>query len=279
MPFVFYWKGIKLTLMKKRIQISVLLIFALFITSKAQNLRTIHQTAFKAGEKLEFTASYGFVDAARVSLIIQDSTKKIGSRQAFHVVGKGVSLGAFNWFFKVNDRYETYIDDQAIIPWVFIRRVQEGGYTLKRNIYFNQYNNKAIVKSIKDGAKTTYVAEPNAQDLLSALYYARTLDLQNAKVGDEFTIPTFFDQENYPMKIKFLGKEVVKTALGKTNCLKFSPLLQEGRVFKEKEDMTIWISDDQNKVPIRLKTNLLIGSLKLDLEKYSGLMAPLNLVK
>lgn len=265
--------------MKKKVQISSILFLMLFTTLGAQVLRTVNQTAFKAGEKLDFTASYGFIDAARVSLKIGDSTNKIGSRNAFHVVGKGVSLGAFNWFFEVNDRYETYIDEQAIVPWVFIRRVHEGGYKLKRNIYFNQYKNKAIVKSIKDSSKTTYEVEPNAQDLLSSLYYARTLDLQNAKIGDEFTIPTFFDQENYPMKIKFMGKEVVKTSLGKVNCLKFTPLLQEGRVFKEKEDMTIWISDDQNKVPIRLKTNLLIGSLKLDLEKYSGLMAPLNLVK
>lgn len=255
------------------------MLLMLVFSSSAQMLRNHSQNAFKYGEKLEFKASYGFIDAARVNLNIKKSPKVIGNRNTFHVVGTGVSLGAFDWFFEVDDRYETFIDDQAIVPWVFLRRVHEGGYELKRNIYFNQYKSKAKVKELKDSSKTVYKTDSNTQDLLSSFYFLRTLDLQSAVEGQEFTVPTFFDHENYPMRIKFLGRETIKTDLGKVRCLKFSPMLQEGRVFKEKEDMTIWISDDQNKVPIRLKTNLLIGSLKLDLESYEGLMAPINFVK
>ena len=121
--------------------------------------------------------------------------------------------------------------------------------------------------------------DPNTQDLLSAFYYARTLDLQNAKTGQEYVINTFFDREMYPLKIKFLGKEIVKTKLGRFSCLKFRPLVEEGRVFKEEEDMTIWISDDANKVPIRVKSNLLVGSINMDLVEYENLVGPLNEVK
>ena len=253
--------------------------FLFFIASfalMAQDLRVLQQNAFKRGEVLRYTASYGLVDAARAELVVTEENRIIGQRSTFHVVGTGKSLGAFNWFFKVDDRYESFIDEKALVPWVFLRRVHEGGYVLKRNIYFNQSANSLRVKSLKDTTVRDFKAEPNVQDLLSCFYYARTLDLQSAKVGDEFTIMTFFDFEHYPMKIKFLGREQVKTSLGTFNCLKFSPLLQEGRVFKEQEDMSIWLSDDQNKVPIRLQTNLLIGSIKLDLESFEHLMAPLN---
>jgi hypothetical protein len=245
----------------------------------SQALRKVSHQAFKRGEVLEYKASYGIIDAARATLTIKAEPVMVGKRSTYHVVGIGKSLGAFYWLFNVDDRYETFIDDQAIVPWVFLRRVHEGGFTMKRNIYFNHYKSTAKVKNVKNNSKKSYDTKPNSQDLLSALYFARTLDLQNAVVGQEFTIPTFFDHENYPMKIKFLGKDKVKTDLGTFNCLRFVPLLQEGRVFKARESMTIWLSDDQNKVPIRLKTELLIGSIKLDLDSYSALMVPLALAK
>jgi len=245
----------------------------------SQELRTVSHQAFIRGEVLEYKASYGIIDAARAKLTIKADAVMVGKRSTFHVVGTGKSLGAFNWLFKVEDRYESFIDDKAMLPWVFLRRVHEGGFVMKRNVYFNQYKHTAKVKNLKDNSKKNYDTKLNTQDLLSSFYFARTLDLQNATIGQEFTIPTFFDHENYPMKIKFLGKEKVKTDLGTFNCLKFVPLLQEGRVFKARESMTIWLSDDQSKVPIRLKTELLIGSIKLDLDSYSGLIAPLSEVK
>lgn len=242
-------------------------------------LRVLEQKAFKRGEVLKYTASYGLVNAANAVLTVTNENKLINGRSTYHVIGTGKSLGAFNWFFKVDDRYESFMDEKALVPWVFLRRVHEGGFVLKRNIYFNQEKQTLRVKSLKDSTVKDFKAEPNVQDLLSAFYYARTLDLQRAKKDTIFTIMTFFDYEHYPMKIKFRGREQIKTDLGSFNCLKFTPMLQEGRVFKEQEDMTIWLSDDQNKVPIRLQTNLLVGSIKLDLQGYENLMVPLNEIK
>lgn len=241
--------------------------------SATVSLRKVNQKSVQKGEYLEYDASYGFFDAAKATLTIDKSPTRINGRNTMHVVGKGKTMGTFRWFFKVEDRYETYIDEEAMIPWKFIRHVREGGYSLDREIEFNQYANKATViqKDTKD-----YKIKPNSQDLLSAFYYARTLDLQNAKVGQEFTINTFFDKEMYPLKIKFLGREEIETDLGEFNALKFRPMVEKGRVFKEEEDMTLWISDDANKVPVRLKTNLLVGSIKLDLVKFKNLVEPLN---
>ena len=237
------------------------------------DLRKVNQRSFKKGEFLQYDVHYGFFDAAEATLEVEPSAKSINGRKTMHVVGKGKSKGALRWFFKVDDRYETYIDEEAILPWRFERHIREGDFELDRSINFDQFKNKATVfqKDTKD-----YKVKPNTQDLLSAFYYARTLDLQSAKLGQEFVINTFFDMEMYPLKIKFLGREEVSTPMGDFNCLKFRPMVEKGRVFKEEEDMTLWISDDANKVPIRLKTDLLIGSIKMDLVKTKNLSAPLN---
>ena len=240
------------------------------------SLRSIDFSSFRKGEVLEYDASYGMFNAAKATLEIQPQSVTLNSRSTMHVVGKAKSLGTFNWFFKVEDRYETYIDEEAVLPWKFVRHVREGGYKLDRGITFDQFNSKAVVIQKDTG---TYKLEPNTQDMLSAFYYVRTLDLQNAKIGQTYVVNTFFDKEMYPMKIKYLGKEEIETDLGEFNCLKFRPIVEKGRVFKEEEDMTLWISDDANKVPIRLETDLLIGSIKLDLVKFKNLSAPLNEVK
>ncbi len=239
-------------------------------------LRSIDYNSFRKGEILEYDASYGFFNAAKATLVIQPQPVFINGRSTMHVVGKAISLGTFNWFFKVEDRYETYIDEEAVLPWKFVRHVREGGYKLDRGITFDQFNNKAAVVQKDTGI---FKIKPNTQDMLSAFYYVRTLDLQNAKVGQIFVVNTFFDKEMYPMKIKYLGKEKIKTDLGKFNCLKFRPTVEEGRVFKEEEDMTLWVSDDANKVPIRLETDILIGSIKLDLVNFKNLSVPLNEIK
>ena len=242
-------------------------------TIKVDPIRKIKHNAFKKGEFLRFDVSYGVFDTAEATLEIKQSSEKFAWRNTMHIVGKGWSKGALSWFFKVEDRYETYMDEDAILPWKFIRHVREGGYELDREIHFNQYSDKAFVFQ---NDKKEYQIAPNTQDLLSAFYYARTLDLQNAKVGQEFVINTFFDREMYPLKIKFLGRDIIITELGKFSCLKFRPLVEEGRVFKEEEDMTIWISNDANKVPIRVTSDLLVGSINMDLAEYKNLTHPLR---
>jgi hypothetical protein len=245
------------------------------ILKDVQPLRKLKQEAFKKGEFLRFEVSYGYFAAAKSTLEISESSQQINGRNTMHIVGKGASSGALSWFFRVEDRYETFIDEEAILPWKFIRHVREGDYALDREISFQQYKNNATVSQ---NGTINYKVAPNTQDLLSAFYYARTLEMEHVSIGQEFVIQTFFDREIYPLKFKFLGREVVKTKLGAFNCLKFRPMVEKGRVFKEEEDMTLWVSDDTNKVPIRLKTDLLVGSIEMDLVEYKNLVQPLNKV-
>lgn len=234
------------------------------------DLRDIDQEAFDAGEYLRFRLHYGLIDAGEAELKIYRSAKKFEGRETLHVVGTGKTLGAFNWFYKVRDRYETYLDAESIAPWEFVRQIREGGYSKDENYRF--YQDKAAVSTHKGD---TFKIPPFSQDMLSSFYFARTLDFSDAKHGDIFTIPTFVDEEEYPLQIKFLGREKLKSRTGTYRCLKFVPVVQEGRIFEKEEDMMVWITDDQNKIPVLAKAKVLVGSIKMELVEYDNLSNPL----
>lgn len=233
------------------------------------------QNAFDNGERLKFRLSYSsFLTAGYATLEVKSDFLK--NKDVFHVVGKGKTTGMISWFFKVKDRYETFMYKDNLLPYRFIRNIDEGGYTKDKEIYFDHEANKALVINKKKNKQKTYDTKEDVQDLLSALYYMRNQDVSNFKIGDQLTLDLFFDEENVPMKLKFLGKETIKTKFGKIKSLKFRPLVQSGRVFKEEESVTVWVSDDLNKIPLRIKASLSVGSLRADLHSYKGLANPIS---
>lgn len=238
-------------------------------SASAFEFRTVENNSFQIGEKLTYKVHYGFVDAGEAILEVRSSEKKVNGRELFHIVGKGRSLGAFNWFFKVQDRYETYIDAESMFPWMFVRRVYEGGYEVNQDYTFFQH------KQVVDDGVKEYEVPMNIQDMLSSYYYARTIDFSGAVEGDIFEFDSFVDGEVYPLKIKYLGKDDIKIRNGKYACMKFCPVIQTGRIFKNEEDLTVWISDDENKIPLLAKADILIGSIKMEVTKYEGLKNPI----
>lgn len=230
--------------------------------------------AFKEGEILTYRLHYGIMDAGVAVLEVKPEVLDVSGRKVYHVVGNGYSKGTFDWFFKVRDRYESFIDKDALLPWMFVRRVDEGGYKINEDYTFNHYTNKV------DVGKGEKVDIPvGTQDMVSAFYAARNLDLSNAKEGDVFTISTIVDKEMWPMKIRYVGKEVIETDLGKFRCLKFRPIVQKGRIFKREDDLNVWITDDKNHIPLRAQAKILIGSIKLDIMGAKNLANPTSLVK
>ncbi len=260
--------------MKKIIVVCFLLMGLSAHSSNGQKvLRTIENKAFRAGEKLKFRIHYGFIDAGTATMEVKPDMKMIGGRPCYDIVGTGETVGAFDWFFKVRDRYESVVDSQAIIPWLFFRRVNEGGYTITQNVSFNHYTDSA-----RSDKKTIAIPE-YTQDLISAFYFSRTFDARGVKEGDVYPIPGYLDDNTLPLNVKFIGRDKIKTKVGTINCLGFRPMLQQGRVFKENEDMTVWVSDDDNHIPVRVQANVLIGSIKMDLIGYENLAGPLSIVK
>jgi len=228
--------------------------------SNTEQLPSNPNKAFKAGEVLTYRMHYGMMNAGVAVLEVKPDIIEVSGRKVYHIVGSGYTIGSTDWFFKVRDRYETYLDKDAMLPWLFVRRVDEGGYKFSQDYAFNHYTKKVDI-----GNNEKFDVTVGVQDMVSAFYAARNLDLSNAKPGDLFSITCFVDKEIWPLKIKFIGKETIDTDLGKYRCLKFRPIVQKGRVFKKEEDLNVWISDDDNHLPMRVKADVLIGSIKMDI--------------
>lgn len=233
--------------------------------------------AFKGGEWLKFRLSYSnFLNAGYSTIEVTD-TKNDG-QDAFHIIGKGKSTGLISLFFKVNDNYETFIYKESLLPYKFIRKIDEGGYTKNLEIYFDQVSNEATVKNVEHQTEKKYRIADNIQDMLSALYFLRNQDLSKLSKDDKIELKMFVDDDVTTFKLLFLGKEQLKTKFGKVNTLIFRPLVQAGRVFKAQESLTVWISDDANKIPLLVKASLAVGSLRADLDEFKGLANPFNII-
>lgn len=233
-------------------------------------LRTLQHNAFKAGEKLSYVLHYGWINAGEAVIELKETDKDVNGRKLLHAVGRGWSVGAFNAFFKVDDYYETYIDEQGVFPWIFLRRVNEGGYIINQDYVYKQTSKQVVTQD-----KKTYSVPAHVQDMISAFYYARTWDFTKITPGQEFTIDMFMDNELYPLRMRYVGKEKVKLRNGKYRCLKFQPIVQEGRVFKDSEDLNVWITDDGNHIPVLVQAKILVGSIKMELTASEGLANPL----
>ena len=236
------------------------------------------ESAFKEGEWFKFKISYsGWMKAGNATLTVKDA--KLNNKDVHHVVGRGWTTGMIKFFFKVKDRYESYFDKSTIVPYKFVRNINEGGHTKDLEIDFDQVGNKAHINNKKHKSKKVIDTKPNIQDMVSTFYYLRNnLDTKNLKIGNEIKLDMFFDEENYGFKLKYLGEETIKTEFGKIETLKFRPYVMAGRVFKEEESLTLWVTKDKNKVPLRIKADLAVGSLRADLEAFKGLKHPFRIV-
>ncbi|MDG1698431.1 MAG: DUF3108 domain-containing protein [Polaribacter sp.] len=227
------------------------------------------EVAFKSGEVLRYKMSYsGFFRAGTAVLEVKE--KDFNGKKVYHSIGSGWTSGAVKLFFEVDDKYESYFDKDTIKPYVFKRKINEGGYKKHRITSFNYTSKKAYIQDFRL-QKDTSVAFYNVQDMLSSFYYLRNRDVKNMKKGEEIAIDMFMDSQVYPFKLRFLGRETLKTKFGAIKTMIFRPLVQSGRIFKAQESVTLWITDDANKIPLKLKADLSVGSLRAELEVYKGL--------
>ncbi len=243
------------------------------LLAQSTEMRTLDNTAFKRGEKLNYRIHYGLLDAGTATISVESETKQVNGRSTYHVIGLGNSTGAFNFFFKVRDRYESFIDEKSMCAMVFTRHVDEGGFKFTQDQTYDQEYHK-VLSNGKEHKIPSYV-----QDMLSSFYMARLFNYANEKPGKIDSIITFVDDTVWTLKIKFIKRDTLESDVGKISCLVFQPIVQKGRIFKHDDDLQVWISDDKNHVPIRAQANILVGSIKLDLDSYSGLANELALVK
>lgn len=250
-------------------------LFLLFLSAHGQETyRRINNNAFEAGEHLKWRIFYDswLVDmvAGYGEVEVKNSQVPLNGREVYHIDAKGYSAGLFNIFFKVRDKYDSYIDKEFIAPYYFIRRTQEGGYKKNDEYRFNQSEN--YVTSRTD----TVDAPAYIQDFISALYYTRTIDSDTFKTGDRIPFTFFLDDSVYVSSMLYEGREIIDIGSGTFSCLRFKPGMATGEVFSKKFPMTVWVTDDKNHIPVYAESAVVVGNVKVELVEYSGLKNPLN---
>jgi len=231
------------------------------------------------GESITLRIHYGFLNAGTANLV----TQKTNYRGAphLHVRGTGATTGAVKAFFKVEDFYESYINMNTGLPSFYVRNVKEGSYRQHFETVFNHDNNTLILtdkKTPANGSKVIRSAR-GVQDMLSCFYYLRSKSSAELRVGTIINMNVWIDDEMFPFQLKVTGTENLKTKFGTINCLKIIPSVKSGRVFKEKEGVTMWVSNDANHVPMLLKAELAVGSLKASIDDFKNVKYPLRFTK
>lgn len=231
----------------------------------------IRNTAFTANELVTMKVYYtlgAYIAAGEATF--STTLERYNGKVVYHFVGEGKSYSFFDNFFKVRDRYESYVDTATLLPMKFIRNIDEGGHKIYNNVSFNQNTNTAV------STNGVFKITDCMQDVVSSMYYARNINFDKYKVGDKIPFDMFLDDEVYHLYIRFMGRERIKTKYGKFNAIKFKPLLVKGTMFEGGEKMTAWVSDDPNRLLLRVESPISVGSVKVDMMNYKNLRYPLT---
>lgn len=250
----------------------MLLFVSLFSYSQ---FRTQYNNAFSYGERLSFEVSYGFITAAEAFMTVSPAPFIYNGRETYEVNFDVNSRSSFDGIYKVRDNYKTFIDVQGIFPWRFEQHIRENNY--KRD-----FEATFIQESLKVYTKVNFVEDKNyiskneyVQDLISSFYYARTLDWKGKNPGDVVTVNYFYKDNFYPLDIKFEGRENVDVSAGEFKTFILRPMLKEGFTNKT-SDIYVYLTDDDRKIPVKVKMKIVIGALVAELTQYSGLNGNLD---
>ena len=232
------------------------------------SIRVMPHTAFAEGERLVFDVGYSFITAGEAVMSIP-KTDSVFGRQVYQVLFTVNSTKTFSWIFKVDDRYETFLDIEGVFPWHFTQRVREGSYSRDFSAWFDQVKNLAYT------GNKEYPIPPYVHDAVSAFYYVRTLDYSKSKIGERMMLQNFFKDTTYSLAVKFLGRQRISVDAGTFNCIIVEPMMKEGGLFKAEGKVLIWLTDDERKIPVKVSTKVVIGSIDAELREYSGVNGPI----
>ncbi|MCB0637027.1 MAG: DUF3108 domain-containing protein [Lewinella sp.] len=229
---------------------------------------------FQAGETITYKIYYNWnfvwLSAGEVTFRVYDEGDE------YHLAVRGSTYSSYEWFFTVRDNYDTYISKENLLPRLSIRDIHEGNYTRYERVTFDQGNRRA--ESIRGRTRTEVDTQRInlsgcMHDLLSIVYYLRNVEFDNLQAGHTIPITFYLDREQYPIKVSYLGQESSTRVkgMGRYRTHKFSPELIAGEVFKEGDEMTVWVSDDRNRIPVLIESPVSVGSVKVVLKSYNGL--------
>jgi len=253
-------------------------IFSLKSQSISDVSKNIKYKDFSRGEKLIYLAHYGFIDAGEAVVTLSKKLKKINGKPTYDVTVKGRTIGVFGWTTKVRDTWKSNIDTATMQPLKFERNIKENSYELKETSLFNHKEGTVAVEKNKKGTKSdsTFNIPEFTQDIISGYYCLRTLDFSNLHKGDTVRMNAFMEDEHYNFKIIFLGNERIATQFGKINTFVMSPIMPKNDLFDGENSIKFWVSNDSNRVPIKIKAEMFVGAVEIDLVRHSGLKSKFN---
>ncbi len=231
--------------------------------------RKVENRAFGVGERLVFDVNYGLITAGEAIMHIP-AYDSIAGRQCFRVEFAVNSLPSFSWIYKVEDRYLTFIDVETIAPWRFEQHIREGSYRRDFVAEFDQTRNTATT------ADSVFQVPEYVHDIMSAFYFARTIDYSGFQVGEGVTLSNFYKDKSHELFVRYLGKQELEVAAGTFRTLVVEPLVREGGLFKSEGRLVVWLTDDERRMPVRVNTKVIIGSIDSELREYSGLIGPVE---
>lgn len=232
------------------------------------SFRVVENKAFGLGERLIFGVRYGFIRAGEAIMAV-DAIDTVFSRPCYRTTFDVKSTGAFDWIYRVRDYYESYIDTAGLFPWKFEQRIQEGGYRRNFSAVLDHYRGKAVT------SEGEFDIPPYVHDVVSAFYFTRTLDFTDMRPGDKIRLQNFYKDRAYPLDVKYLGRQTIEVEAGRFDCIIVEPLVREGGLFKSEGRIIVWFSDDERRIPVKVSTKVLIGSINAELKEYSGVLGPI----
>jgi hypothetical protein len=236
-------------------------------------------TVYKSGESVYYTVHYGPITAGEATLELKYNTYK--GKQVLHSKLVGKTTGMADAVFKVVDIYESYMDPLSELPVFTIRNIREGRYRKYNEVIFDHEtrSDSTILTSDLTGI---HIGQKGMHDILSCFYHFRDDILPDMKVlkeGEIITVMTWFTDELYPVRLKYIKTEEVKTKLGRIKCYKFNPVTETGRLFKTEEDVSFWFTADKNYLPIKIRFDIFVGAFTVEMTNYEGLAYPLEIIK
>ncbi len=254
----------------------VLLSFCCFTNRETVALVPIN---YGPKESFEFRVHYGFITAGEAKIEVSDQYYLINDKICMKAVCTGRSSGSFDLVMRIRDTWTTYIDTVSKVSQKSSRNIEEGKYKLKEVVQFNYPASKAIVdwenRHNKKGHQEFAIVN-NLQDIVSGAYYLRVIDYDKLKVNDIIDVNAFFEDKLYALKIRYKGKEQVKTDFGKINAIKLAPIMPDNGLFEGENSIRLWLSDDKNKLPLKIQADMFVGAVEVDLKGYKNLKYPIN---
>jgi len=257
----------------KKYLFTILLLTAFACEATCQEMANLVTPVFKVGEQLNYRLKYGFFTAAEANLRVEACDKKFDGHPAYHIVADGKTAGLFDVLYKVRNRYETYVDETTLEPYFYTENRREANYRHSDKVTFNHGDDKITAD------KGVFPFKGKVFDFLSAYYFSRSIDVSKVKKGDVFDLKYFLEDGVHTLSITYVGKEKIESDLGKFNCLKFNPTIIPGRVFRKDSKLYLWITDDENRIPIKAHVELVVGSVTMSLTGAKDLKYPLNPLK